>query len=440
MTIFNRKISLKLSAWQQGPERRPLIIRGARQVGKSFAVRAFGKLHYDQLLEINFEQQPSYKKFFTKDLDPKFILSELELKLGKAIRPGQDLLFFDEVQECPQAITALRYFYEQAPEYHIIAAGSLLEFALDRISVPVGRVDYEYMYPMCFSEFLAATGRAHLIEYIPNLTTVNVQPSRETATELLFAAMKEYFIVGGMPAVVAAYTSSKSFLTAGLEQERILRTFKDDIHKYASGSLQTANLEKLLESSLKHVGKQIKYTTLSSDVDTKRTKLSVELLERACLLTKVCSVNPSGLPLGAEASDKIFKLIFLDIGLGQKWAGFSPSETIESENLLSLYEGRLAEQFVGQQLLAESVSASEDRSLYCWIRTAKSSNAEVDYLIVRDGKIIGIEVKSGKSGSLRSLHVLKEKYPNIKKFICVQQTSGIQTVHDITFMPLFSVL
>ena len=229
-------------------------------------------------------------------------------------------------------------------------------------------------------------------------------------------------------------------MAAGLEQDRILRTFKDDIHKYASGPLQTANLEKLLESAIRHVGKQIKYTTLLPDADIRRTKMSLELLEKACLLAKVCSVNPSGLPLGAEASDKVFKLIFFDIGLGQKWAGFSPTETLESDNLLALYEGRLAEQFVGQQLLAESASASEDRALYCWIRAAKSSNAEVDYIIVREGKIIAVEVKAGKAGSLRSFHVLKEKFPQIHQLICLQQTSAIKTIQGIIFMPLVSIL
>lgn len=440
MPIFKRKIDDKLAFWSLSPDRRPLIIRGARQVGKSFAVKQLAKHHYEQFFEINFEQQPSYRKIFANDLSPKRILAELELKFGKLIRPGKDLLFFDEIQECPQAITALRYFFEQAPEYHVVAAGSLLDFALDRISVPVGRIGYEYMYPMCFSEFLTTTGRSHLVEYLPRRNFTDKMTSGETAFDLLYSAMRDYFIVGGMPAVLAAFLPSRSFVAAGLEQDRILRTFKDDLHKYASGPLQIVNLEKLLESALRHVGKQIKYTTLLPDSDIKRTKLSLELLERAGLLAKVCSVNPSGLPLGAEASDRVFKLIFFDIGLGQRWAGFLPSETLETANLLALYEGRLAEQFVGQQLLAESGSASEDRTLYCWIRSAKSSNAEVDYIIVRDGKIIAVEVKAGKSGSLRSFHVLREKFPQIHQFICVQQTLEINTMKGITFMPLFSVL
>ena len=440
MPVFTRKIDEKLLLWKNSPTRRPLILRGARQIGKSFAIRQFAKCHYERFFEVNFEQRPSYKKLFTKDLDPKRIIAELALLFGSSIRPGLDLIFFDEVQDCPEAITALRYFYEQAGDYHIVAAGSLLEFAMAKISVPVGRIDYEYMYPMCFSEFLAAINCVHLIPYLPTLAAAESFVATATAMELIYAALRDYFIVGGMPAVVATFVTTKSYIAVGVEQDNILRTFKDDIHKYAKGDLKVLNLEKLLESCLKHVGKQIKYTTLSTDTDIRRTKASVELLEKACLLSRVRSVNPNGLPLGAEASDKFFKLIFFDIGLGQRWAGYSQNDTIASENFLALYEGRLAEQFVGQQLLAESLSASEDRSLYCWIRPVKNSQAEVDYLIVRGGKIIAIEVKSGPAGRMKSLGVLQAQYPNIKQLICVQQSLVVQVSGGITFLPLFAIL
>lgn len=440
MLVFKRNIDNRLKLWKTSPTRPPLMLRGARQIGKSFAIQEFAKASYENFFQINFEQRPSFKKLFEADLDPVIIISELELIFGKSIRPGIDLIFFDEIQECPQAITALRYFYEQANDYHVIAAGSLLEFALEKVSSPVGRVAYEFMYPLSFSEFLCATNRPQLVNHIPRRGDTGSNGLSATAHELLLSAMKDYFIVGGMPAAVRAFGLNRDFIAVAETQDRILQSFRDDIHKYTKGALQTANLEKLIENGIKHVGKQVKYTTLSTDIDIRRTKASIELLEKACLLFKIRSVNPGGLPLGAEASEKFFKLQFLDIGLGQRWAGFSAADVSNGTDLLALYGGRLAEQFVGQQLLAESLIGSENRSLYCWIRAEKNSEAEVDFVIVRDGKIIAVEVKSGTSGKLRSLKVMREKFPAVYQSICLQQRETIADNQDVTFMPLYSVL
>lgn len=440
MSVFKRKIDEKLQAWRLSPSRQPLLLRGARQVGKSFAIRQLAKASYKEFYEINFEQRPSFKKIFEGDLDPTVIISELSLSFGKSIRASEDLIFFDEVQECPQAIVALRYFYEQANAYHIVAAGSLLEFALEKVSSPVGRIAYEFMYPMSFSEFLSATDRDHLVEHLPHRDDKKVGFASKTAQDLLSTAMKDYFIIGGMPAAIQAFGKERNFNNVAEIQDRILQSFRDDIHKYTRGDQQSINLEKLLETGIKHVGKQIKYTTLTSDTDIRRTKSSINLLEKACLLTKIRSVNPTGLPLGAEASDKFFKLQFLDIGLGQRWAGFSASEVNASSDLLGLYEGRLAEQFVGQQLLAEASGGSENRSLYCWIRAEKNSEAEVDFVIVRDGKILAVEVKSGRSGTLRSLKVLRERFLVVSQSICLQQRATLEENNGVMFMPLYTII
>lgn len=440
MSVFTRIIDDRLKRWKSAPNRQPLMLRGARQVGKSFAVQQFAKSSYQNFFQVNFEQRPSFKKLFEGDLDPVAIISELSLIFGKSIRPGTDLIFLDEIQECPKAITALRYFYEQANQYHIIAAGSLLEFALEKVSSPVGRIAYEFMYPLSFSEFLTATDRSHLLDQIPKRVEKNFKNPSKTAYDLLSSAMKDYFIVGGMPAAVRAFGKERNFIAAGEIQDQILQSFRDDIHKYTKGALQSANLEQLLETGIKHVGKQIKYTTLSSDTDIRRTKTSLELLEKACLLFKIKSVNPSGLPLGAEANDKFFKLQFLDIGLGQRWAGFSAAEVLADSDFLALYEGRLAEQFVGQQLLAESLVGSENRSLFCWISTTKNSEAEVDFILARDGKIIAVEVKSGTSGKLKSLKVLREKFSSVSQSICLQQRADVTENLGVTFMPLYSIL
>ena len=440
MAVFKRKIDIALANWRSSPSRQPIMIRGARQVGKSFAVREFAKSSYEHFFEVNFEQRPSFKKIFEGDLDPVVILSELSLIFGKQIRPGLDLIFFDEIQECPQAIASLRYFYEQANEYHIVAAGSLLEFALEKVSTPVGRIAYEFMYPLSFSEFLSATKREHLVAHLPRLQGGKIQAMSDTAHALITAAMKDYFIIGGMPAAVSAFGESRNFIGVAEVQDQILQSFRDDVHKYAKGEFQRSNLEKLLETGIKHIGKQIKYTSLSQDTDIRRTKASINLLEKSCLLQKIRSVNPSGLPLGAEASDKFFKLQFLDIGLGQRWAGFSAATVNAGKDLLALYEGRLAEQFVGQQLLAESSVGSENRSLYCWIRAEKNAEAEVDFIIARGGAIMAVEVKSGTSGKLKSLKVIREKYPSVSTSVCLQQRSNIEENQGVLFMPLYSIL
>jgi len=440
MAVFKRKIDKALDVWRESPMRQPMMLRGARQVGKSFAVREFAKASYENFFEVNFEQRPSFKKIFEGDLDPVVILSELSLIFGKQIRPGVDLIFFDEIQECPQAIVSLRYFYEQAYEYHIVTAGSLLEFALEKISTPVGRIAYDFMYPLSFSEFLSATNREHLVTHLPRLRGGKIEPTSATAHALLTTAMKDYFIIGGMPAAVRAFGESRDFIAVAEVQDRILQSFRDDVHKYARGEFQSSNLEKLLETGVRHVGKQIKYTTISPDTDIRRTKASINLLEKSCLLHKIRSVNPSGLPLGAEASDKYFKLQFLDIGLGQRWAGFSAAAVNAGKDLLALYEGRLAEQFVGQQLLAESSVGSENRSLYCWIRAEKNSEAEVDFIIAREGVIIAVEIKSGTSGKLKSLKAMREKYAAVSQSVCLQQCSNVEENQGVLFMPLYSIL
>lgn len=445
---LSRKISLKLDSWIKSNKRKPLILRGARQVGKTASVRELAKRHNIDLCEVNFERQPELKRAFQKTLDPISIVAELEVYTGQFIHPKQTLLFFDEIQECPEAITSLRYFYEEQPDYCVIAAGSLLEFALQETSVPVGRVSYEYMYPMCFSEFLDALGQAQLIPFLPHLSDYismskekKIKPVPGAVHTELRKALTKYFIVGGMPEVVTEYVQTKSFAAASKIQSMLLQTFRDDTRKYTTGNLQIENVSDVFTKIFKFTGKQIKYTEVgeSSDSNTsRRTKKSLQLLEQAMLVKSVRSSNPTGIPLGAEASEKHIKYIFIDIGLGQSSCGLRVKDILTSENLLSTYRGMLAEQFVGQQLLVESLSASEDRELYCWIRPSRGSSAELDYLIVREGKIIPIEVKSGKSGRLKSLNMFLDTYGG--KGICLQDIDKVNTVGNITFMPLYTIL
>lgn len=436
---FDRKIEKRLLDWKESSSRKPLLIRGARQVGKSCTVRQFAKANYDQLVECNFEKYPQLKSIFQKDLDPKRILCELELFSKTRIEIGRTLLFFDEIQECPLALKGLRYFFEELPDLHLIAAGSLLEFIIGKVSWPVGRIEQSYLYPMSFSEFLEATGRQQLSCEIPQLKSAN-SSFMEAAMRFLYEALHEYMIVGGMPEAVLEYVSHRSYARVAEVQDAIIKTFRDDVHKYSHGELQLSNLEQTMARVFRYTGDQIKYSTLHPDDNYKRTKRSLEVLERALLIHAIPSIHPSGLPLGAEASSKHFKCIFLDIGLGQRMAGLDPREILTGPDVLATYQGRLAEQFVGQQLLSESRVACEDRRLFCWIRTSKSSTAEVDYVIVREGEIIPVEVKAGKSGRLKSLQIFMRDFPRTERAICLQHRHDYHREGKVEFWPLFTCL
>lgn len=440
---LSRTIDSKLMSWVNDPDRRPLILRGARQVGKTASIRELGK-KFTSFAIINFERHEEGRMIFEGNLDPIRIIRDIETLLHKEIVPGETLLFFDEIQDCPKAITSLRYFFEEMPELHVIAAGSLLEFVIGKMSVPVGRIQYEYMYPLSLSEFLCATGRKSLAKQLPIISYQNnsIQYPKITpfVMKSLNTALREYFVVGGMPECVAKYSESRSFERVAKIQDRLISVLRDDLPKYASGELQIRNLSLLISRLFMNIGRQTKYTTLSDGDNITRTKNSVYLLEKAMVCHVVKTVNPGGLPLGASTNDKFFKLIFLDIGLGQRLSGLSSRLITTTENTLKIYDGKLAEQFVGQQLLSESSEASEGRDLYCWIRTEKSSSAEVDYLLARNARIVPVEVKSGKSGSLKSLHLLRKKYQNIGPSLCLQHVDQVTLSNDVNFLPLFSVL
>ena len=364
------------------------------------------------------------------------ILRGLEPLLNTRIIPGQTLLFFDEIQACPRAIASLRYFKEKMPELHLIAAGSLLEFALGEISFPVGRIEYAYLYPLSFDEFLRATNRNILADSIPSLQQADSYGSlSEVSAHLLLNALKEYMVVGGMPEAVSAYSRTNSFLEVQKIHDKLIRGFRDDIPKYTQGDLQKRNVALVFSRLAAQVGQQVTYTKILDD-DSKRNKNSVFLLEKAMLIHLVKSTSPSGLPLGAHADDKCFKPIFLDIGLMQRILGRNVQQILEVDDLVSAFKGQLAEQFVGQELMARGVG-SENGELYYWRRASKSSTAEVDYIVVRDQQIIPVEVKSGSSGSLKSMHLLLNTYSNIKRGLCLQSITKI-TPHDkILFCPLF---
>lgn len=401
MKDMKRLISEKLTAWKNQSGRKPLIIRGARQVGKSWSIVDFGKRSFSGRVHVvDLEKRPDWHRVFEPNLDARRILEELEILLNTRITPGSDLLFIDEIQECPKAIMSLRYFYEQVPELHVIAAGSLLEFALQDISFPVGRVQMINMYPMNFAEFLWATNQPMLAEIIVN------QPKKQADAihSRLMDELRKYFFIGGMPECVKTHVETGSITAAYEIQSGLIHAFRQDFSKYAPYSDKRC-MNNVLASVAAKVGQQTKYAHLSEGFTNPTIRKSYDLLCSARIFYKISSASGSGLPFGASASEKKFKTLLTDIGLMRSLNNMPPDVQEISGDLLSLYRGAMAEQFAGQEFL------SSGRDLYYWSREAKSSMAEVDYLIEKGGKVHPVEVKSGPSGKLRSMHLFLATHP-----------------------------
>lgn len=431
---MQRDISKKLADWQGSLSRKPLVIRGARQVGKTYSIEKFGNEHFANVVVFDFERNRSLNAVFEKDLDPKKLVIELEIHAGARIVPGETLLFFDEIQACERALLSLRYFYEEMPELHIIAAGSLLEFAMSNISFPVGRVTFEWMRPMTFKEFLISSGKEIIAEKIPSI--FSREPGLKTLHDLLLEQLRLYFIIGGMPEAVKRFIETGSATHVKKIHDDIMHSYIQSLAKY-NLKVNIESIEQVLRVIPSKVGHQIKYTHLDPDRRIELTKTSLDILEKALLVNLVHSTHASGLPLGAGVNPKVFKPIFLDIGLMQSLCGVDPKESITATDLNNIYKGAVAEQFVGQELLA--AGGSENHKLYYWSRPQKSSTAEVDFVFVRNSRIYPIEVKSGAKGRMKSLHILLEEHPEIEKGFALSSTfSKHQLVENIVFAPIYS--
>ena len=391
----------RLLTWKDSFRRKPLLLRGARQVGKSWLVEKFGRSEFSYYLKIDLEKSPELKSVFEGELSPEKICRELELLTGSKIQPGKTLLFIDEIQTCPRALTALRYFYEELPLLHVVAAGSLLDFALEEISFPVGRVQLLKMNPLSFIEYIAARGNEPLSEMLIQEPQPLSQATHSTCLEYL----KEYLYVGGMPEAVKIFCATNSFIEAFEVHKEIIETYRLDFGKYA-GKADTDCLREVWQNAARNTGQQIKYSTLSQNFSNPTISKALHLLARAGLLYKVQSVNPQGLPLEASASTKVFKSIGVDIGLMQHLCGQNLSPIVSYSSLLDMHRGGLAEQFVGQELIA-----TDNKGPYYWSRHKKSSTAEIDYCIeTLHGSVVPIEVKASRGGRLRSLQIFLESF------------------------------
>ena len=426
---MKRLAEKQVAGWKNSLRRKPLVIRGARQVGKTWLVENVLAKQFESFVKIDLEKRRDLHTHFAGTLEPRSILSHLELTTGRII-PAKTLLFFDEIQACPRAIMALRYFYEEMPELHVVAAGSLLEFAFGEISIPVGRVQYLHMHPMTFYEYLLAMGKEVMAEYTLNPPD-NVA---ESVQQIILNELRSYFFVGGMPECIKTYRDSGSMVETFHVQSEILDSYRDDFSKYMP-RINTMCLDAVFLNVAKSVGEQLKYTRLNDGHSGKMNRKAFDLLAKARIIHKIPACDPSGLPLGATANQKKFKASMLDIGLMQRLCQVPVELELQQENLLAMYRGKLAEQFVAQELLAWHSS-----ELFYWAREARGSNAEVDYLVVRKGKIYPVEVKSGAGGSLRSLHLMLEKYRNCPQgLVLYSGTSNKLPGQQLVFLPLYCV-
>jgi predicted AAA+ superfamily ATPase len=388
--------------WFLDSKRKPLILRGARQVGKTWLAREFAKRNKLTFVELNFERNPELKSLFDSN-DPKAVLRNIESYTGISIKLESSLLFLDEIQDAPEILSKLRWFYEEVPELPVIAAGSLLEFILSdhSFSMPVGRVSYLYIEPLSFEEFLLALDEQHLLNFIKTIVITPVEFTfrvPDAIHQKLRDLFNLYCFVGGMPSCVVKWIETKTFLDISPIQEDLLATYRDDFYKY-KGRLDVSRLLSVLNSVPNQLGQKFMYSRAGSDMQSNVVKQIVSLFSMAKITHTVKLSSANAAPLSSEIKDKAFKQIFLDVGLVNRMLSKPFQHTLQN----TTKDGGISEQVVGQ-MLRTLFPLFKEPELYYWQREEQGTSAEIDYVLEHNGEIIPIEVKSGSTGSLKSLH------------------------------------
>lgn len=403
---YERIIDRYLSEWATRPIHKPILLRGARQVGKSTAVRHLGE-SFKYYVEINLEKQSNYIDLFKKDLDVTRIVPQMAAMCGTPIVPNETLLFIDEIQESQEAIMALRYFKEDMPNLHVIAAGSLLEFVLDEIpTFGVGRIHSMYMFPMTFDEFLLANGEQLLLEARGQ---ANIDaPLPAPLHEKLIGLMRTFMLVGGMPESVVKWVQTHDFLQCQEVQDDIITGYEADFPKYKK-KVDPQLLIATMKSAATQATKKFVYSRVPGEYKTAEVKKALDLLIKAGILIPVTHSSGNGLPLGDEADESIRKILLLDTGLMLRLLNMTMGDTsaITAQILTAtaadlVNKGPMAEMLAGLELL-HYLTPNLHHDLYYWVRQAKNSTAEIDYLLSRDMKVLPFEVKAGVQGGMKSL-------------------------------------
>lgn len=431
---FKRHIDRYLAEWKEDKFRKPLLIRGARQIGKSSAARHLGK-SFRYFVEINLERDQELKELFGKNIDVKKICSQLSTIAKTPIIAGETLLFIDEIQESERAIASLRYFYEDYPELHVVAAGSLLEFALRELSsFGVGRITSLYMYPFSFDEFLSAIGDDMLVDYkkdMANCDTPLPLPIHSQLTDRL----RLYYMVGGMPEAVKYWAKTNDLMRISQIHNSIINTYQDDFSKYKS-RISPLLLRNTILGVVRQSGCKFMYSQVEGGAATSSVKEALQLLSLAGLVIPVTHTAANGIPLGAEINIKYQKYLFMDIGLMQALLKVPASNLLLSNSTDFVNKGGLAEVFTGLELVKYSSPFAPPEMFY-WQRLEKGAQAEVDYVIEQGQNIVPIEVKAGTRGSMQSLRIFmaaKQSVFGIR--ICLENFSHYD---NINVYPLYAI-
>jgi len=404
-TWFSRTILKDLRAWagKETGARKPLILRGARQVGKTVVGKMFGRT-FETFLYLNLDKKKT-RRFFERDLDVSDLFQALLLHLNLPAKKGKTLLFLDEIQECPPAVEYLRYFYEELPHLHVMAAGSLLEIALEKeqINFPVGRVEHRFMHPLSFAEFLGAIRADQMRELLQTI------PFPEYARETAQAYFQRYTLIGGLPEIVASYRRSENLTDLPPLYDSLLISYIDDAEKYADNRTMARVLRHCIETAPLLAGQRITFQGFgSSNYRSREVGEALRTLERAMLIHLIYPTTMVEPPILPERRKKP-RLQFLDTGLVNHVAGLQ-AQYFLYEDLHGVFRGRLAEHIVGQELLARQTTRRPGLSF--WVREKSQAQAEVDFVIQHQDKIIPVEVKAGAVGRLRSLHQFIDRCPH----------------------------
>ena len=422
----------QLIIWRKSKYRKPLVIRGARQVGKSWLVREFGG-QFDNYVELNLEEETNAHAFFEGSLNIQKLITNIELLTSRKITPGKTLLFLDEIQTCERALLALRYFKEKCPELHVIAAGSLLDFTLHKVGMPVGRVEFMYLYPLSFSEFLVAHNQDSLREHI---LTKNINTAIH---DKILEYLHQYFWLGGMPEVIQAWINDHDATICKKIQDQIILSYQQDFEKYARVN-EIPFVSKVFKNTPKQLGDKFKYVNVDPNERAKDLKSALLLLEKASIIHMVYHTSGQGHPLGASTNEKFFKVFFFDIGIANRLLNLDLSEWVSTKiNVKHL--GAICEQLVAQEYIAHS-PITKPAELFYWQRENKNSSAEIDFLTNLNGDIIPIEVKAGKRGSLKSIEQYLISHPNTPYSVKISENNFSQAddLHGIPLYALESIL
>lgn len=432
--LFKRKEMERLAMqflkkWKNKTKRKPLIIRGARQVGKTWLIKEFGQTEYDQMAYVNFENSRFLQTLFTSDYDIRRIITALQIETGIQIHPERTLIVFDEIQEARGGLTSLKYFYENAPQYHVIAAGSLLGVALHGSkSFPVGKVEFLDLYPLSFSEFLWAMNQKSLSEILSNKDWALVKSFKDLYIQLL----RQYYYVGGMPEVVSAFIEENDFIEVRNIQKQILTAYEQDFSKHAPNEIvpRIRMLWNSIPGQLSKENKKFIYGLIKKGARAKDYELSLAWLIDCGLIYKVNRISKPSIPLSGYIDNGAFKLYAVDVGLLAAMGNIDAKTLLEGNAIFTEFKGSLTEQYVLQQLMINS-----DLSIYYW--SAENATAEVDFVMQYSGQVIPLEVKAEENLQAKSLKLYCQKFN--PKLAVRTSMSDFREEDRFTNVPLYAI-